>query len=94
MKENSVQVESSLNFQADSDVLQYLSGLGRIVLNTKALSVLDQVFILQGKSEYNVRITSDSEKTCHITAICVLCDDQTLVADTYNRRIKPLNHKY
>ncbi|KAH3788963.1 hypothetical protein DPMN_167129 [Dreissena polymorpha] len=43
LKKNSVQVESSLTFLADSDVqqnLSKLSGLGRIVLSIIKLSVL------------------------------------------------------
>ncbi|KAH3873550.1 hypothetical protein DPMN_036788 [Dreissena polymorpha] len=97
LKENSVQVESSLTFQADSDVQQYLSklsGLGGFVLSTKALSVLDQVFTVQGKSEYNVSIPSDSDRSCRIIAICVLTDDEILVADQAIKRVKLLNHQY
>ncbi|KAH3891018.1 transcription intermediary factor 1-alpha-like [Dreissena polymorpha] len=99
LKENSVQVESSLTFQADSDVPQYLSklsGLGKIVLSTKEIFVLgdpDQVFTVQGKSEYNVHLPSDS-RICTIIAICVLSDDEILVADQDNKRVKLLNHQY
>ncbi|XP_052248283.1 uncharacterized protein LOC127856229 isoform X2 [Dreissena polymorpha] len=100
LKENSVQVESSLTFLANSDVQQYLSilsGLGRIVLSTKALSVLgdaDQVFTVQEKSKYDVSLPSDTEKSFTISAICVLSDDQILVADCTNKRVKLLNHQY
>ncbi|XP_052248284.1 uncharacterized protein LOC127856230 [Dreissena polymorpha] len=98
LKENSIQVESSLTFQADSDVQQYLSilsGLGRTVLSTKALSGdPDQVFTVQEKSEYDVSLPSDTEKSCTISAICVLSDDQILVADRTNKRVKLLNHQY
>ncbi|KAH3717258.1 uncharacterized protein LOC127855710 [Dreissena polymorpha] len=97
LKENSVQVESSLTFQADSDVQQYLSklsGLGGFVLSTTALSVLDHVFTVQGKSEYNVSIPSDSYRSCNITAICVLTDEEILVADFDNKRVKLLNPQY
>ncbi|KAH3841154.1 hypothetical protein DPMN_114612 [Dreissena polymorpha] len=100
LKENSVQVESSLRFQADSDVQQCLyklSGLGRIVLRTKTIFVLgdpDQVFTVQGKSEYNVSIPSDSQNIFTIVAICVLSDDEILVADYDNERVKLLNHQY
>ncbi|XP_052277516.1 uncharacterized protein LOC127876378 [Dreissena polymorpha] len=103
LKENSVQVENTLNFQANSDVQQYLcklSGLGRIVLGTKALSVFsDQVFTVHGKSEYDVSIERDdleidSKLMFDISAICVLSNDQILVADFDNKRIKQLNHQY
>ncbi|KAH3720310.1 hypothetical protein DPMN_063207 [Dreissena polymorpha] len=101
LKEYSVQVESSLTFQADSDVQQYLSilsGLGKIVLSTKEILVLgdpDQVFTIQGKSEYNVSLPSDSKNMVFtISAICVLSDDEILVADHDNKRVKLLNHQY
>ncbi|XP_052247478.1 uncharacterized protein LOC127855727 [Dreissena polymorpha] len=98
LKQNSFQVESSLTFQADRDFQQYLSklsGLGKIVLSTKETLVLvDQALTVQGKSEYNVRLQSDSDKNYHIEAICVLSEDQILVADCINKRVKLLNHQY
>ncbi|KAH3717420.1 uncharacterized protein LOC127855740 [Dreissena polymorpha] len=99
MKENSVQIESALTFLADSDVHQYLSnlsGLGKIVLSTKEILVFgdkDQTFTVQGKSEYDVSIPSDSQKSFYINAMCVL-SDQIIVADVSNKRIKLLNHQY
>ncbi|KAH3717361.1 hypothetical protein DPMN_060147 [Dreissena polymorpha] len=98
LKQNSFQVESSLTIQADRDFQQYLSklsGLGKIVLSTKETLVLvDQALTVQGKSEYNVRLQSDSDKDCYIGAICVLSEDQILVADCINKRVKLLNHQY
>ncbi|XP_052245445.1 uncharacterized protein LOC127854442 [Dreissena polymorpha] len=100
LKENSVQVESSLRFLANSDVQQYLSklsGLEKIVLSTKEILVLgdpDQVFTIQGKSEYDVSIPGDLDRICTIRAICVLSDDEILVADFVNKRVKLLNHQY
>ncbi|KAH3717135.1 hypothetical protein DPMN_059914 [Dreissena polymorpha] len=100
LKQNSFQVESSLTFQADRDFQQYLSklsGLGKIVLSTKETLVLvdpDQALTVQGKSEYNVRLQSDSVKNCYIEAICVLSDDEILVADNDNKKVKLLNHQY
>ncbi|KAH3738053.1 hypothetical protein DPMN_044658 [Dreissena polymorpha] len=98
LKENSVQVESSMNFQADCDVQDYfskLSGMGRIVLRTKAISVLsDQVFTVQGKSEYDVSIPSGSAKPFTMIDICVFYDDQVLVADYADKRVKLLDHQY
>ncbi|KAH3718033.1 hypothetical protein DPMN_060831 [Dreissena polymorpha] len=99
-KQNLFQVESSLTFQADRDFQQYLSklsGLGKIVLSTKETLVLvdpDQALTVQGKSEYNVRLQSDSYKNCYINAICVLSEDQILVAYNINKRVKLLNHQY
>ncbi|KAH3718406.1 hypothetical protein DPMN_061210 [Dreissena polymorpha] len=108
LKENSVKVESSLSFKANSDVQRYLSklsGLGRIVLSSQPLSVKgnpDLVFTVQGKSEYDMRILSDYWKFMKsffsighsITAICDLPNDQILVADHSYERIKLLNHQY
>ncbi|XP_052235162.1 tripartite motif-containing protein 66-like isoform X2 [Dreissena polymorpha] len=56
LKQNSVQIKSSLTFHADANVQQYLSklsGLGKIAFVTKELVHLDdpdQVFTVQGKS--------------------------------------------
>ncbi|KAH3776079.1 hypothetical protein DPMN_177492 [Dreissena polymorpha] len=86
-----IQAERLVTFQADIDIEQLvskLSGLGRIVL-----SYPDQVFTVQGKSEYNVRIPSDSGN-CYITAICVLSSNQILVADNNNKCVKLLDQQY
>ncbi|XP_052286226.1 uncharacterized protein LOC127881979 [Dreissena polymorpha] len=97
LKKNSVQVESSLTFQANSDAqqcLSNLSGLGKIVLSTKTvLGDTDQVFTVQEKSEYNVSLPSDSRMRFTIT-ICLLSDYKILVADHDNKRVKLLNHQY
>ncbi|KAH3750231.1 hypothetical protein DPMN_184750 [Dreissena polymorpha] len=98
--ENLVRVESSLTFQADSDFQQHLStlsGLGRIVVCTQAVPLPgapNKVFDVQGKSEYNVNIPSDAEERFDIRAICVLSNDQILVADHENKRVKLLDHQY
>ncbi|KAH3718072.1 hypothetical protein DPMN_060870 [Dreissena polymorpha] len=98
LMQNSFQVESSLTFQADRDFQQYLSklsGLGKIVLSTKKTLVLvdpDQALTVQGKSEYNVSL--QREKNCYIIAICDFSEDQILVADCLNERVKLLNHQY
>ncbi|XP_052222916.1 uncharacterized protein LOC127838893 isoform X2 [Dreissena polymorpha] len=58
------------------------------------LGKLDQLLIcVQGKSEKNVRISSDSY-TPEITAICVLPDGQVIVADFSNNKVKLLNQQY
>ncbi|KAH3898019.1 hypothetical protein DPMN_022216 [Dreissena polymorpha] len=62
----------------------------------QALTLLGKsvkVFKAQGKSEHNVRITSDSN-TCWIQAICALPDGQVLVADNDNKRVKLLSQQY
>ncbi|KAH3750010.1 hypothetical protein DPMN_184526 [Dreissena polymorpha] len=100
LTENLVQEESSLTFQADSEVQQQLSklsGLGRIVVCTQAVPLPgapNKVLAVQGKSEYNVNIPSDAKKRFNIRAICVLSNDQILVADHLNKRVKLLDHQY
>ncbi|KAH3862382.1 hypothetical protein DPMN_025348 [Dreissena polymorpha] len=62
----------------------------------QALTLLGKsgkVFKVQGKSEHNARITSDS-KTCWIPAVCALPDGQVLVADYNNNKVKLLNQQY
>ncbi|KAH3824504.1 hypothetical protein DPMN_126341 [Dreissena polymorpha] len=91
LKENSVQAERLVTFQADTHIKQFvptLSALGRIVLGDQ-----DQVFTVQEKSEYNVSIPSDSS-SCAISAICVLSNDQILVADNNNCCVKLLDQQY
>ncbi|KAH3776091.1 hypothetical protein DPMN_177504 [Dreissena polymorpha] len=91
LKENAVQAKRLVTFQADIHIEQFvstLSGLGRIVL-----SYPDQVFTVQGKSEYHVGIPSDSS-FCRIIAICVFSSDQILLADDYNNCVKLLDQQY
>ncbi|XP_052260621.1 uncharacterized protein LOC127864783 [Dreissena polymorpha] len=62
----------------------------------QALTLLGKsgkVFKVQGKSEYNVRIPSDSV-TCGISGICALPDGQVLVTDYNNKRVKLLSQQY
>ncbi|KAH3818902.1 hypothetical protein DPMN_120630 [Dreissena polymorpha] len=62
----------------------------------QALTLLGKsgkVFKVQGKSEYNVRIPSDSV-TCDFSGICVLPDGQVLVVDWRKKNVKLLNHQY
>ncbi|KAH3718404.1 hypothetical protein DPMN_061208 [Dreissena polymorpha] len=115
LKENSVQVEKILAFQADSDVQQYLSklsGLGRFVVCTQAVHLQgdpDQVLTVHKKSEYYLKIDSGGSvfgffknlwSDCAITAICVLSNDQILVAEhilvayQFYNNIQLLNHQY
>ncbi|KAH3878737.1 hypothetical protein DPMN_002636 [Dreissena polymorpha] len=62
----------------------------------QALTLLGKsgkVFKVQGKSEHNVRVPSDSV-SCDISGICVLPDGQVLVADWTNKNVKLLNQQY
>ncbi|KAH3749898.1 uncharacterized protein LOC127847746 [Dreissena polymorpha] len=100
LTDNLVQVERSLTFQADSEVQQQLSkllGLGRIVVCTQALPLHgdpNKVFTVQGKSAYDVSIASDVNKRFNISGICCLSNDQILIAETDNKRVKLLVHQY
>ncbi|XP_052236642.1 uncharacterized protein LOC127848303 [Dreissena polymorpha] len=98
-KKNFDQVKSSIAFQPNSDIVQYLSqlsGLGKIEHSTQTLTQPgnpDQVISLNGKSEYDVGIQSDSQGCC-IIAICSLPNKQILVADFNNSKLKLLDQLY
>ncbi|KAH3693026.1 hypothetical protein DPMN_193363 [Dreissena polymorpha] len=74
-----------------------------LIASIKCKHIIQQALTLLGKSgkafnvqsnnEHNVRIPSDSYK-CSITGICVLTDEQVLVADWNNKRYKLLNQQY
>ncbi|KAH3770395.1 hypothetical protein DPMN_171680 [Dreissena polymorpha] len=62
----------------------------------QALTMLGKsghVFTVQGKSEHNVKIPSDSD-TCCIAAICVIPNGQVLLADSSNKTVKLLDQQY
>ncbi|XP_052276295.1 uncharacterized protein LOC127875339 [Dreissena polymorpha] len=99
LKENSLQTNVLITFQPNDEIVQYLStlsGFGRIEHSTQTLNVQEdpnKVFTVQGKSEHNVRTSSDSD-VCSICAICVLPDKQVLVADVDNKKVKLLDEQY
>ncbi|XP_052267267.1 uncharacterized protein LOC127869044 [Dreissena polymorpha] len=100
LKENSVQIKSSLTFQANRDIQQYLSklsGLGRILVCTQAVPLHDdpdQIFTVQGGSLKSLLTASFSEEIFYISAVCVLTNDQILVADRAEKKVNLLNHQY
>ncbi|KAH3771791.1 hypothetical protein DPMN_173120 [Dreissena polymorpha] len=55
-------------------------------------SFANQVFLVNGKSDYSVNMPSDLH-TCRITAICVIPNGQVVVADLDNRKVKLLNQQ-
>ncbi|KAH3777970.1 hypothetical protein DPMN_179421 [Dreissena polymorpha] len=62
----------------------------------QALTVLgkaDHVFTVQGMSVHNVKIQRDLH-TCHITGCCVLSEEQVLIVDNSNNKVKLLNEQY
>ncbi|KAH3748984.1 hypothetical protein DPMN_183473 [Dreissena polymorpha] len=99
LKENSLQAKVSITFQPNHEIIQYLSklsGLGQIEHSTQTLMGQgnpNKVITVQGKSEHNVKISSDSN-TCSITAICVLPDRNVLVVDNHNANVKLLDQQY
>ncbi|KAH3749063.1 uncharacterized protein LOC127847288 [Dreissena polymorpha] len=99
LKENSLQAKVSITFQPNHEIIQYLSklsGLGQIEHSTQTLMGQgnpNKVITVQGKSEHNVKISSDSKK-CSIIAICVLPDRKVLVVDNSNANVKLLDQQY
>ncbi|KAH3748647.1 hypothetical protein DPMN_183094 [Dreissena polymorpha] len=57
------------------------------------LGKVDKVLTLKEKFEHNVRIQSDTN-VCSIPAICVFPDNQVLVADHTNKKLKLLDQQY
>ncbi|KAH3748997.1 hypothetical protein DPMN_183486 [Dreissena polymorpha] len=99
LKGNSLQAKVAISFQPNHEIIQYLSklsGLGQIERSTQTLMGQgnpNKVITVQGKSEHNVNISSDSNE-CSITAICVLPDRQVLVVDNNNANVKLLDQQY
>ncbi|XP_052250512.1 uncharacterized protein LOC127857854 [Dreissena polymorpha] len=99
LKKNSLGNKVSITFQPNHEIIQYLSklsGLGQIEHSTQTLMGQDnpnKVFIVQGMSEHNLGMSSDSE-VCNICTICVFPEGQVLVADDNNNTIKLLDQQY
>ncbi|XP_052235067.1 uncharacterized protein LOC127847287 isoform X6 [Dreissena polymorpha] len=100
LEENYLQAKVSITFQPNHEIIQYLSklsGLGQLEHSTQTLMGQgnpNKVITVQGKSEHNVNISSDSQKCCSITAICVLPDRKVLVVDNDNANVKLLDQQY
>ncbi|XP_052234919.1 uncharacterized protein LOC127847208 [Dreissena polymorpha] len=94
LKENSVKVQSSIIFKANIDIDQYLTkqpSLGKIL--TLKMNP-NQVLTVKRKSEYNVKISSDTSPTCSIKGICSLPSGHVIVADFRNKKLKLLDQSY
>ncbi|KAH3749512.1 hypothetical protein DPMN_184010 [Dreissena polymorpha] len=94
LKDHSVKIQSSIIFQANIDIDQYLtkqSRLGRIL--TLKMNP-NQVLTVKRKSEYNVKIPSDTSWTCNIKGICSLPSGHFILADQYNMKVKLLDQHY
>ncbi|KAH3702470.1 uncharacterized protein LOC127861184 [Dreissena polymorpha] len=98
-KDNFAQLKSSITFQPNSEIMQYLSklsGLGKIQHNAQTLTAVgnaDQIISIDRKSEYDV-CEKKGDPTCNINDICVLPSGQVLVIDYSNNKVKLLNKQY
>ncbi|XP_052220241.1 tripartite motif-containing protein 45-like isoform X2 [Dreissena polymorpha] len=100
LKKKSMKVQSSIKFKANSDIEKYLfqqASLGRIVDSLQSLTLNmnpDQILTVKSKSEYLMRISSDTQQTCSITGICCLPSGQVIVTDYNNQNVKLLDQHY
>ncbi|XP_052220242.1 uncharacterized protein LOC127837321 [Dreissena polymorpha] len=98
LKKKSVKVQSSIIFTANSNIDKYLSqqsSLGRIVDSMQSLKMSpDQVMTVRRKSEFIIRISSDTSYLCNITGICCLPNGQVIVVDFNNKKVKLLDRHY
>ncbi|KAH3840074.1 hypothetical protein DPMN_113516 [Dreissena polymorpha] len=92
LKENIVKVQSSLKFQANTDIEQYLSkqsSLGWIVESMQFLKLKmnpDETLIVKRTIEYNMAIPSDTSQIYLINSICCLSSGEVIVADVHNKK--------
>ncbi|XP_052269466.1 uncharacterized protein LOC127870925 isoform X2 [Dreissena polymorpha] len=99
LKEQPVNVQSLMIFQANTDIEQYLSkqsSLGRIVDSMQSLKLKmnpDQVLTVMRTSEYTVSIPSDTSQH-FISGICSMPSGQVIVADFHNKKVKLLDKHY
>ncbi|XP_052249462.1 uncharacterized protein LOC127857134 [Dreissena polymorpha] len=92
LKENPLKVLSAIIFQGNTDIEQYLSqqsSLGMIVESNP-----DQVLSVKRESQYNVKISSDTDMQCLIVGICSLPSGQVIVADSFNNKVKMFDQHY
>ncbi|XP_052275434.1 uncharacterized protein LOC127874836 isoform X2 [Dreissena polymorpha] len=100
LKENRVNVQSSMIFKANTDIEQFLSkqsSLGRILDSMQSLTVKmnpDQVLTVKRRLEYTVSIPSDTRQSFSIYGICSMPSGQVIVTDFQNKKVKLLNQQY
>ncbi|XP_052235312.1 uncharacterized protein LOC127847442 isoform X2 [Dreissena polymorpha] len=100
LKENRVNVQSSMIFKANTDIEQYLSkhsSLGRILDSMQSLTLKmnpDQVLTVKRRLEYTVSIPSDTSQSFSIFGICIMPSDQVIFTDYHNKKVKLLNQQY
>ncbi|KAH3853627.1 hypothetical protein DPMN_096158 [Dreissena polymorpha] len=91
LKKNPLKDQTFMIFHADIDIEQYLSkksGLGRIVVMNS-----NQVLTVKRKSEYTVKISSDT-KPCSLSGICILPSGHVIVVDRNNEKVKLIDQQY
>ncbi|KAH3704174.1 hypothetical protein DPMN_079230 [Dreissena polymorpha] len=91
-KENFVEVKSSISFQPNNEIVEYLSKLSGLGMTLTVMQNPDKVIRMDRKSEYDVH--TEGELKCSIRDICVLSSGQVLVTDVVNNNIKLLSHTY
>ncbi|KAH3802905.1 hypothetical protein DPMN_156702 [Dreissena polymorpha] len=100
LKENWVKVASTLSFQDNTYIEQYLFKhlvLGKIVQRAQSLTALgnpNQVLNVKQTKEYDIGIPNDSETTSNIIGICVISCDKLIVADGSCQMVNLLDNHY
>ncbi|KAH3782183.1 hypothetical protein DPMN_160095 [Dreissena polymorpha] len=100
LKENPVKMQSSIMFRSNIDIEKYLSqqtSLGKFVESKQSLTLKispNQILTVKSKSEYSVRMSSDTKQTYQINGICCLPSDQVIVIDHFNYKVKLLDQHY
>ncbi|KAH3792039.1 hypothetical protein DPMN_145528 [Dreissena polymorpha] len=86
LKENPVKLQSSIMYKANIDIERFLSqheSLGRISP--------EQLLTVKRKSEYIVKMSSDTSQSFSIYGICCLPSGQVIVTDYGNKKVKLLD---
>ncbi|KAH3693673.1 hypothetical protein DPMN_081113 [Dreissena polymorpha] len=93
-------MQGSIIFKAQIDIEQYLSkheSLGWIVESMQSLTLKmnpDQILTVKSKSEYSVRLSSDTYQTNQINGICCLPSGQVIVTDSNSSKVKLLDQHF
>ncbi|KAH3798935.1 hypothetical protein DPMN_152539 [Dreissena polymorpha] len=94
LKKKSVRLDDSIIFKANRDIEKYLSqqsSLGRIEDRMQSLTlkiIPHQILTVKSKSEFIVRISSDTSQTCSIKGICCLPGGRVIVTEYHNNKVK------
>ncbi|KAH3782188.1 hypothetical protein DPMN_160100 [Dreissena polymorpha] len=100
LKENPVKMQSSIMFTSNIDIEKYLfqqTSLGKFFESKQSLTLKispHQILNVNSKSEYSVRMSSDTNKPYQINGICCLPCGQVIVIDNYIYKVKLLDQHY